>query len=349
MPTDTGAVTLAQHIQRLRPQYAQQFVLLWIGLGTDRDQWQGWVFERDQYRPLSGFQITGASGLHVTRRDESYQEFLANPRHLRLRNVFQESGPAIADANIGIVGCSRSGSIAAWMFASLGVRRIGLVDGDDIEAHNLDSMAQVTADEIGRNKALVVGRSLTAYRPELTVVASPRPFGASHDEPALAGVDLLVTCVDDDTPRLRGALLAADHQIPHLDIATGVTRDPQGELTLAADVQLLFPGEGCVRCVGKLVNLSEAERAVYSVDDEGEPRRRTAWDAHGRIGSLSPLNSAAVSTGILSWLDRCGGKLGGSIWHRLLWRQGASWQDDTRLVTAAPDCPICRRDHSAVL
>ena len=64
--------------------------------------------------------------------------------------------------------------------------------------------------------------AVTSY--ELLVKALPAPLNGGAPATALGGADLLVTCVDQDGPRLRVAHWSRDWLIPHLDIGAGVTR-----------------------------------------------------------------------------------------------------------------------------
>jgi hypothetical protein len=242
-----------------------------------------------------------------------------------------------------VIGCSRSGTLAACMLAALGVRGLSLIDGDAVEWHNLDGMILSTEDDLGANKAVALGRRLVAFRPDLLVKAVPGSAHSDAADRAVGGADLIVTCVDQDAPRLRAARWSRDWLIPHLDIGTGVMRAPGGERQLAADVRLLLPRAGCVRCVGGLTDLDQAEYELYAPPGALPRRAPEAWHAHGRLGSLVTLNSLATATGVQLWLDLLEGTLRGSTWHRLHWRQGEGWERASSLVGAASDCPVCQR------
>jgi len=227
------------------------------------------------------------------------------------------------------------------MCAALGVRGLTLIDGDAIEPHNLDGMILATEGDVGANKAVAVGRRLVAQRSELMVKAVPDTLQSRTAELAVGGADLIVTCVDQDGPRLRAGQYARTHLTPHLDIGTGITVIGQGERQLAADVRLLLPGSGCVRCVGGLGNREQAEYELHAPRGALPRRPAEAWNARGRLGSLITLNCLAVSCGVQSWLDLLEGSLAASIWHRLRWLPGRGLEVQSALVNATPGCPIC--------
>src|SRR5205814_279360 len=120
---------------------------------------------------------------------------------------------------------------------------------------------------------------------------------------ALGGVDLVVTCVDRDGARLRAAYWARERLTPHLDIGAGVSRLAAGQRLLAADVRLLLPAAGCIRCVGGLGDSEGAEYELHAPPGALPRRPARAWDTGGRLGSLVTLNGLAVSFGVQSWLD----------------------------------------------
>jgi hypothetical protein len=177
----------------------------------------------------------------------------------------------------------------------------------------------------------------------LLAIRSNCAITAVHDS-AVAGaaidlardVDLLVTCVDHDAPRLAAALLANRFLKVHLDVATGIHRRGGRARDLAGDVRLLLPHEGCLCCVGGLGNADRAREELLGI---APPAGERPWHAE-RAGSLITLNTLAVSIGVQLWLDLLSGHLRHSCWHRLEWAAGQGLRVDAGLVTGSPDCPI---------
>ncbi len=331
-------------IERLQPRFAQLLVILLVGLGRERGGWRGWITERGQVRPLAGLRIVGSGMVHAT-ASPSVDRLAAadDSRWSRLRGAVGESVFAkLSETQVAVVGCSRSGSLAASMLAALAVRGLVLIDADVIETHNLDGMILSAESDIGEKKAIALGRRLIEYRSsDLMVKAVAHPLNSRAAKAALDGTDLVVTCVDQDGPRLQAAFWASQHLTPHLDIGSGVTRTETGLRQLAADVRLLLPRAGCVRCVGGLADLDQAEYEFHAPPGALPRRPTAAWDAQGRLGSLITLNSIAVSHGIQSWLDLLAGSLGSSIWHRLRWREGGGMEVQSAGVGANPGCGMC--------
>jgi hypothetical protein len=333
----------AAWVRRLRPLFGQLLGILFVGLGADRSGWRGWTVERGVIRPLAGLRVVGPGMVHAVA--SLPDDLLLEPddaRWSRVRGaVGEQTFAKLREARVAVIGCSRTGTPAAGMLAALGVRGLVLVDGDAIESHNLDGMLLSTEAEVGENKAESLGHRLVEFQPGLMVKAVRRPLDSFSADEILGGVDLVVTCVDRDAGRLRAAHWTREHLVPHLDIGTGVTRTMGGR-ELAADVRLLLPGAGCIRCVGGLGDIEQAEYELHAPRGALPRRPPESWNARGRLGSLVSLNSMAVSFGIQSWLDLLDGSLAGSIWHRLRWVAGRGIEADSAIVGASATCVLCR-------
>jgi len=344
-PAGEAPDTPQEWLRRLQPRFAQMLVILLVGFGQHRAGWKGWTVERGTIRPLAGLRIVGPGMVHAELSPPvDLLPALENARWERLRGaVGNHTLVKLRTAQVAVIGCSRTGTLAAGMFAALGVRGLTLVDGDAIEAHNLDGMLLATEADIGTNKAVTLGRRLVEFRPDAAVRAIMRPLNSRASEEALGGADLIVTCVDQDGARLRAARHARARLTPHLDIGTGITLTAPGERQLAADVRLLLPGAGCVRCVGGLGDWEQAEYELHAPPGALPRRPAEPWNARGRLGSLITLNSLAVSFGVQSWLDLLDGSLSASIWHRLRWRLGSGLEVHSAPVGAGNQCGLCRQ------
>lgn len=324
--------------ERLKPWNSQRLVVLLVGLPPQRSGWRGWVFHAGGVEPLSGFRLV--LGGMPEAGGESGESPADDPKWSRtVRAVGEAAFAKVTKASAVVVGASRLGSAVAFQLAAVGVRKLTLVDPDVLEPHNVVGMVGVPSDAVGQAKAVVLARSLVAFRPDLAVTAVPFDFVARRG--TMASADLIVSAVDRDAGRLAASRWARRHGAIHLDIGTGVTQQGNERL-LAADVRLLLPGAGCVRCVGGLGDLDQAEYELRAPPGAAPRRPPERWDARGRLGSLPTLNALAAATGVQLWVDLLSGDLGGSAWHRLRWVPGRGLEVAAARVTAGADCPECR-------
>jgi molybdopterin/thiamine biosynthesis adenylyltransferase len=345
-PADDSLANPGTWIRRLQRRFAQLVGILFVALGRELSGWRGWTVERGVLRPLAGLRIVGPGMVHAAALPVDLLADTNAARWSRLRGaVGGRTFAKLRDVKAAVIGCSRTGTLAAGMLAALGVRGLVLIDGDAIEEHNLDGMLLSTEAEVGENKTVALGRRLVEFQPELMVNAVPRPLDSFAAEGALPGVDLLVTCVDRDGARLRAAHWARERLTPHLDLGTGVTGTAGSKRQLAADVRLLLPGAGCIRCVGGLGDSEQAEYELHAPPGALLRRPPEVWDARGRLGSSITLNGMAVGFGVQSWLDLLDGSLAGSIWHRLRWRQGHGLEVNSALVGGGAGCLLCRPEE----
>lgn len=355
MPTRSAPNQPDEWIQRLKPMYSQTLVLLLLGFGPSRADWRGWVIHRGESRPLHA--LTGVGGhafrIATTAEPEAVGAECTDITDLEGRwsraelALGEQTFRQLQDTTVVVIGCSGVGCHVAMHLAALPIRRLGLIDGDTIETHNLIRMPLATEADIGLNKAMVVARRVSNMRSDLAIKVSDKPFGTKLDEPVTHGMHLLVTAVDCDAPRLRASYLARQRMVPHLDIGTSVTQDSLGERLLAADVRFLVPRSGCIRCVGGLGQLDAAEFELNAPRGALPLQAPEAWNARGRLGSLATINSLAATTAVQLWLDMLERNSLKSTWHRIRWDTQIGWKSDGAAVSSGPDCKICKKSFAA--
>jgi hypothetical protein len=193
---------------------------------------------------------------------------------------------------------------------------------------------------LGRHKAANRCELIRQIRPtgfEVKSVCRSLMDRGVQDE--LNEVDLIVTCVDRDAPRLVAAMIARRGKV-HLDIGTGVLRD-RDHSRLGGDIRLLLPGESCVLCLGGLRNPAEAQYEVVAPPGVSRRGRRPLW-FHQRAGSLVTVNQVAVNLGVQLWLDLLSGRVGESRWCRLEWGEWGEVHVETITTPATLQCTLCR-------
>lgn len=336
---------LRSWLDQLQPRKTQLLAVGLVGLGPERSGWNGAVVENGQVRPLEAIRVVGPGMLRADRRsaEQGWELSAADAqRWSRTRGALGEAAwRKVAAARVLLIGAGRTGSALAFPLVALGIRSLTLVDPDRLNLENLDAEFCVTEQDVGRAKTAALQQRLHAFRSDCSITSLPLSAADRRVAAAAGGVDLIVTCVDHDTPRLVAAQLARQFLKVHIDVGTGVTiEDRDRPPVLAGDVRLLLPHMGCVCCVGGLPNEADARYELRAPPGALPRRAPPPWHRQ-RAGSLITLNSLAVATAVQMWLDLLAGQLRSSSWFRLRWDPVAGLRTDAAPVGPAPDCRVC--------
>ena len=214
-----------------------------------------------------------------------------------------------------VVGCGRSGSLAASALARLGVRELTLIDPDAIEPHNLGEMEVINDADLGRPKAETLAWRLRDQLSQWPARYRAVTVPVQHSEglAALKRCRVLVCCADQDTARLAVALVACLYHQVLLDIGTGIHSGPAGERQMGGDIRLIVLGDGCLLCRG---NLSDYRQALTHLCEPAAVEPATTWQEQ-RAGSLYSLNQIAVGIGLRLLEDLVAERIQGSVWAHL--------------------------------
>lgn len=164
------------------------------------------------------------------------------------------SGQArIRKLRVAVVGLGGIGSLVSMQLAHLGVGELVLIDGDIVEASNLSRIVGAQVKDIGRtSKVDVAARYIEVLGLGTRVFRVP-DFCAAHHEELLASCDIIVSCVDQVTPRALLNRLAYRHVIPLVDLGVVFRVDGAGAIIGdAGRVVIVGPGRPCLACWGHL-------------------------------------------------------------------------------------------------
>lgn len=272
---------------------------------------------------------------------EAYQRFSRTIGALGARNWGR-----LTSLPIAIIGCGRTGSIAAVTLARLGVRSLILMDADVLEAHNIAEMDGVSDHDVGRPKVEALADFLKDYCTPmgipLNITTIPKTITISHH--AALAADVLFCCVDNDAARLACGILATLFHKVLIDIGTGVFNESNSNRMMGADVRLILPTDGCLRCFGSVANYDEGIKNLIACNLSYENSRQQEQWWLRRSGSLRTLNMMAVSIGVQLLCDLIAGRVKNSSWVRLEYDE--SGRLTTQHVVRSGDqstqrCPLC--------
>ena len=118
-------------------------------------------------------------------------------RQIALPEVGAAGQARLAAASVLVVGAGGLGVPVLQYLAAAGIGRIGIVDGDVIEASNLHRQPLYGAADVGRPKARVAAERLRALNHDLRVEATEEHASAANIDELVARHDLVVECTDN--------------------------------------------------------------------------------------------------------------------------------------------------------
>jgi len=114
------------------------------------------------------------------------------------------SGQAkLAASSVLVVGAGGLGVPVLQYLAAAGVGRIGIADGDRIDASNLHRQPLYRVVDIGQSKAVVAARELAALNPTARLDVHASAIDADNVDRLVADYDLVVECTDNFRSKFR--------------------------------------------------------------------------------------------------------------------------------------------------
>ena len=131
-------------------------------------------------------------------KEIEYSQMLRFSRHIMLPEIELEGQERLLNAHAVVVGLGGLGCAAAQYLAASGVGRLTLVDGDVVEATNLQRQVLHTEARLGQSKAHSAKVALAAINSDLEIKA----IDIMADEQLLADIASSATVILDCTDNL---------------------------------------------------------------------------------------------------------------------------------------------------
>lgn len=161
-------------------------------------------------------------------------------RHIILPGVGAQGQRKLLDASVLVVGAGGLGSPALLYLAAAGVGRLVVVDGDVVDASNLQRQVIHDIDSIGAAKVASAAHRLRRSNPDVVVEPHRGSLDRDSARALVAGVDVVLdgsdnfptrylvndACVLEGRPLVYGALSQFEGQVSVFAAAIGGTRGP---------------------------------------------------------------------------------------------------------------------------
>ncbi len=118
-------------------------------------------------------------------------------RQVALPEVGAAGQAKLAAASVLVVGAGGLGVPVLQYLAAAGIGRLGIVDGDVVEASNLHRQPLYGWADVGRSKAVAAAERLRALNHDLRVEVHEVPATVENVDELVAHYDLVVECTDN--------------------------------------------------------------------------------------------------------------------------------------------------------
>ena len=122
-------------------------------------------------------------------------------RHLNLPEVGLAGQLRLKQSSVLLVGLGGLGAPSALYLAAAGVGRLGLLDGDVVEASNLQRQVIYREADVGRLKAEAARDRVQARNPQVRCDVYPERLTAANAQARLAPYDVILDGTDNFTAR----------------------------------------------------------------------------------------------------------------------------------------------------
>jgi molybdopterin/thiamine biosynthesis adenylyltransferase/molybdopterin synthase catalytic subunit/rhodanese-related sulfurtransferase len=118
-------------------------------------------------------------------------------RQMALKEVGPAGQARLRSARVLVVGCGGLGVPVLTYLAGAGVGRLGLVDGDRLEASNLHRQTLYALADVGQPKAELAAARLRALNPDVDIRVHALRLTADNAPDLVSQFDLVIDCTDN--------------------------------------------------------------------------------------------------------------------------------------------------------
>lgn len=118
-------------------------------------------------------------------------------RHIILSEIGQQGQDKLLQAKVLVIGAGGLGCPILQYLAAAGIGKLGLMDFDKVELHNLQRQVLFGASSLGENKALAAKRRLADLNDSISIEAYPERLDAENAIALFKAYDIIVDATDN--------------------------------------------------------------------------------------------------------------------------------------------------------
>lgn len=242
------------------------------------------------------------------------QDVLRYSRNILLREIGPTGQEKLFSSSALVVGAGGLGSPALLYLASAGLGRLGVIDGDRVDASNLNRQVIHAEASVGRGKAVSAGDALKALRADLVLETHDFALATGNALELFRRYDVVV----DGSDNFPTKYLCND-----ASVLTGVPLVHAGVLRFGGQILSVLPRKGpCLRC---LIPEIPPRKDAPTCSEAG-----ILGASAGVVGSWQAVEAVKLLLGI-----------GEPLCGRLLVIDTLDSSVSSLTVRRNPDCPAC--------
>ena len=220
-----------------------------------------------------------------------------------IRFFGKEGHGRLADASVAIGGIGGLGTHVVQQLALLGVRRLVLIDHEELDKTNFNRYVGVRHDDPvpGTLKVAVGERTARDINPDIEVAAIPEQLATKNAFAKIIESDYVFGCLDNEGSRLILTELCQAYSKPYFDLASDIMPE---DGVCGGRVCVSWNGEGCLVCYGEL-DAVEASMELMNPDVRRDHNAiygvpKDALDEAGP--SVVSINGVIASLGVTEFM-----------------------------------------------
>lgn len=173
----------------------------------------------------------------------------------------------LGDLSVAVIGAGGTGSAVAEQLVRLGVRRLHLLDPDELSGSNVTRVYGSTPADIGRPKVDILAAHLERIAPAAEITTTKGMVTEEANARALLDADVVFGCTDDNAGRLVLSRVASYLLTPVIDCGVLLSSGPTGQLQgIDGRITVLAPGAACLVCRER-VDLARAAAEMMTPEE----------------------------------------------------------------------------------
>ena len=242
------------------------------------------------------------------------QDVLRYSRNILLKEIGPSGQEKLFSSSALVVGAGGLGSPALLYLAAAGLGRIGVIDGDRVDASNLNRQTVHPEASVGRGKADSAGETLKAFRTDLALEIHDEALTTANALDLFRRYDVVV----DGSDNFPTKYLCSD-----ASVVSGTPLVHAGVLRFGGQIFCVVPRRGpCLRC---LIPEIPPRRDAPTCSESG-----ILGASAGVVGSWQAVEAVKLLLGI-----------GEPLCGRMLLIDTLGSSVSSLAVSRDPECPAC--------